>query len=949
MKTILPAAKQYLATHSSIRTAGLVAFELPSSTSQNPQFAYFTDYSRDVVYNGITFRSGKLKTITPHKQDRNLTVGSVNFTVTGADSEEVIRAVRDGVSFLDRQVTIYQAIIDENGEILPVDPNTNGPLIYFRGRITGSNINEDLSSTGTSSSTITWTCSNQFYDFDRVNGRLTEDASHRGLEIIDGQLVPGNGAKRPEYQDDLGFFHSNKTVNILAKYQTQEKRYKLKKKKTLFGLSAKYSLKEYWETVTKEVDMDINLAAKYLPVVYGVRNIPGIPIFADTELNNPNVVYVVYAFCEGEIDGFLDFSFGDTPVICYDDTDAAARTCFGRKRTNGDTIHRLASGISTTQPSVHGQEYIYNDGNGDIRIWTYHGKADQKVSTVLKDLAAKKGFYLQNMDGAGPEYWDDRYTLLDTAYAVMRFTITENRTDIPEVTADVQGKKVRVYHSDGSLTRNKTSLNGIWQTVDYLTSSTYGAGIELDELELSQLIKEAAVLDIIDESYESSWQPYWRYVGWTDLSAENRQIIQLNTVLDGADSVFKNTQSLLESFQGALNNLSGVYRLTVEKFSKTPLRIEYKDTLGSISLQDTTGKTKYNSVQASLSDPAMGWKTNSITFFNSEYKAQDKNLDKKMQLSFANITNYYTARGMAERELKKSRYSRDLKITVPYTFVGLEVNDPIAFSYDRFSWQDKFFLIDSVENSRDGKIDLVLREYAENVFINSEQVENTGDIPSIGTNVLPPRDFKYTPTPLMANQNLIGKNGELSWLPSMTLNVIYYSIQQSGKIDPYIVDQYELDPETPMKLDIVGQPPGLTVFEIRAVDINGRRSSPVTITVDLNAAKNLSIVENFRVTNTARGDTSEFVGADLMFAWDGIPEEALIEGIYYTLELYDSANNLLRSLRIENKYSYTYLLIDNKADYATFHSNALGINRRIAARIRAEGPNGERSVAWANI
>ncbi|MFP9052031.1 hypothetical protein ACLI10_16150, partial [Enterococcus faecalis] len=125
--------------------------------------------------------------------------------------------------------------------------------------------------------------------------------------VVNGTLQPSNGAKRPEYQEDYGFFHSNKSTTILAKYQVKEERYKLQSKKKLFGLSRSYSLKKYYETVTKEVDLDFNLAAKFIPVVYGVQKIPGIPIFADTELNNPNIVYVVYAFAEGEIDGFLDF------------------------------------------------------------------------------------------------------------------------------------------------------------------------------------------------------------------------------------------------------------------------------------------------------------------------------------------------------------------------------------------------------------------------------------------------------------------------------------------------------------------------------------------------------------------------------------------------------------------------------------------------------------------
>lgn len=949
MKKILDSARSYLVDNTKVRTAFLLSLELPGSTSQESAVVYMTDYFRDVSYGGISYKAGKLKTVSSHKQNRQLTVGSLNFSVTGTDQDEVIKVVQNGVSFLDRKVSIYQAVIDDNGNILPVDPVSNGPLLFFRGRVVGSGIRDNVVTSGVGTSTVTWNCSNEFYDFDQVNGRFTTDASHRGLEVVNGELKPSNGAKRPEYQEDLGFFHADKSISILAKYQVQEERYKIKQKKGFLGFGSKVSLKKYYETVTKEVDLNFNLAAKYLPVVYGTQKVPGLPIFVDTELNNPNVVYVVYAFCEGEIEGFLDFQFGDAPMICTDTNDSEARTCFGVKRLAGDTMARIATGLPTSEPSTHGQEYKYNDGNGDIRIWTYHGKENQSAADVLVEIASRNGFYLQSLNGQGPEYYDSKFKILDTAYAVIRYTINENRTDIPEVSAELSGRKVRVYSANGVDT-SRTSLNGIWQTLDYLTSPIFGANLSLDVIPIPQWISEAALLDKEDTSYQTAWQPYWRYVGWrTQDDPANRAIMQMNTILDGAESVFNNVKSLLESFQGAVNNLSGEYRITVEKDSSTPLKLNFMDTYGELDLADTTGRNKFNSVQASIVDPALNWKGNAITFYNSEFKNQDRGLEKKLQLSFANITNYYTARSLADRELKKSRYARTLSLSLPYQFVGIEPNDPIAFTYERYGWVDKFFLVDEVENTREGRINLTIREYGDDVFINSDQTDNSNnDIPSVDSNVLPPRDFLYTPTP-GGQVGSIGKNGELSWLPSLTNSVVYYSIRKSGAIEPYIIEQNTVNPNERMVQDIVGEPPGLTIFEIRAVDINGRRSSPVLLTVDLNAAKNLSVVANFRVTNTATGDPSEFVGPDVLLAWDPIPEETIIPDIFYTLEIWDQLNNLLRSLRIENQYDYTYLLLNNKQDYAAHHSGALGINRKLLFKIRAEGPNGERSVDWATI
>ena len=108
MKTILPAAQTYLNTHTKIKTAMLISMELPGSDSTASTFAYYTDYFRDITYRGIPYRAGKIKVVGAHKQDRQLSIGTLSFTITGADDVEVIKLVQQGVSFIDRNITILQ-------------------------------------------------------------------------------------------------------------------------------------------------------------------------------------------------------------------------------------------------------------------------------------------------------------------------------------------------------------------------------------------------------------------------------------------------------------------------------------------------------------------------------------------------------------------------------------------------------------------------------------------------------------------------------------------------------------------------------------------------------------------------------------------------------------------------------------------------------------------------
>ena len=64
-----------------------------------------------------------------------------------------------------------------------------------------------------------------------------------------------------------------------------------------------------------------NLDAKYLPVVYGVGKIPGIPIFVDTLNSDNSVIFTAYALSEGEIGGIYDIHFDGTPSVCIDEND----------------------------------------------------------------------------------------------------------------------------------------------------------------------------------------------------------------------------------------------------------------------------------------------------------------------------------------------------------------------------------------------------------------------------------------------------------------------------------------------------------------------------------------------------------------------------------------------------------------------------------------------------
>lgn len=942
---------------SRIKQGHLVALELPDT------ILYLTDYMRDVVFNNITYRAGKIKQLSNYTQTRDLTTQNLTLTISGLDTQYRELFFASSKSFLGKRATIYRAFFDDNGDIIPFTLTTGEPFIYYKGKIATATLDDSSPVGNVGSATIKYTISNDFYDIESVQGRFTSDASHRALVTVNGKLVPSGAAKRPEYQNDLGFYHADTSVNILAKYQTKELRYKIKSKRAggLGGLMGKKNMKlvEYYADVEKEVSLDLNLTAKYLPVVYGCQKVPGIPIFCDTEVDNPNSVWIVYAVCEGEIEGFLDIFIDDNPIICYDDADDADRVCFGRRKNVGDTINKIAIGGAGSGPSNHGSQYNYVSPDGDITFWTYHGKPNQEAAWPLTRVASEYRFHLQSVGNYESNYWNSDMRLLDTAYVVVNIKITENRTSIPSFDFEVLGRKVRKYDANGNIiSSGNTTRNLSWQILDYATSKVFGPGIPLSALHLPSFIEAAAVYDAIDTSYEGSWCPYWRSLGWSSYSNSNRQILQTNVLLDTANTIFKNVQNMLAHGDASLNTFSGKYYLTVEKNATPVIELDYNDIIGGeIAVEDTSGKDRYNSVQANIIDPGKGWNSSAVTFYNSVYLTEDNNTEKKMNLVFDYITNYYTARSMAERHLKRSRFIRTYSLSLPFKYIGLLPNDVVTFKHPRFPEEaNRVFIIDSIESTTSGKFNIDLQETNADVFITSPQADaSSSQIPVVTNIILPPRELKYDPYVLDDPGDgtvdpTVLKNGTLSWRGSLSTGIVSYSIKQTGMLEAYeVVVSPGQNSDSIYRLDLFKLAAGEYTFEVRAIDVFGFNSKPGKITVTIDSAKNLTNITNFKLVNTSISSVKQFTGNFMHFVWDPSADLAIYPYIFYNLQIISPLGNLLQDLNITGTTEYTYEHTNMINDYKKENGGSLGIYREYVARIKAVGTEGQESVSWTYV
>jgi hypothetical protein len=459
--------------------------------------------------NGITvnitsFRAGNVLRVS--KIDENLTAVTQSTQLKLA-SEEIIsillnKNAADYASFINREVFIYRAYF-KDGVMVGQNTTTKkgGATLLFKGIISGVGFEDSEGAIK-----VSWNLSSHWADFAQVKGRVTSDAAHRALDA-NGAPQPSSALK-PIYAYDKGFIHGETSVNMLTKYVVQVEKQDIKSKKGVLGIGASVKVKKYNVPEDRFTNLDFQIQAKSIPVIYGVRKPETlIPVFADTLATDSSEVYVVAAISEGEIGGIYDVTINGNSLLCSDKADSDARStqsaentvelvCRGRADRgdalggeqligtpytyygpDGEAISISVPDISNYLTEWRGFNYLgtnpivtqaptgYGLRDGDslrlappisqqeITLDIFTGKPGQKASAQLSRLAFEEKFKIQKSYWTGSntyEYWGPNHRLLDTAYIVGKFTIKEGETSIPEMNVVVRGKLLDCYNYDYS-------------------------------------------------------------------------------------------------------------------------------------------------------------------------------------------------------------------------------------------------------------------------------------------------------------------------------------------------------------------------------------------------------------------------------------------------------------------------------------------------------------------
>ena len=153
---------------------------------------YLTNAPRDIYYNGNTYLSlGGFLGFSDIEEKSQFTIAEVTVTLSGVpayddNNKSFISTVLEH-DYIDKQVKIYRAFFDRDTYL--------DAFLMFEGRISAPTIRDNPGDT----TTVAVTVSNNWVDYDRTNGIITNDARQQSL-----------------YPGDLIFEYANETIKDIS-------------------------------------------------------------------------------------------------------------------------------------------------------------------------------------------------------------------------------------------------------------------------------------------------------------------------------------------------------------------------------------------------------------------------------------------------------------------------------------------------------------------------------------------------------------------------------------------------------------------------------------------------------------------------------------------------------------------------------------------------------------
>jgi hypothetical protein len=422
--------------------------------------------------------------------------------------------------------------------------------------------------------------------------------------------------------------------------------------------------------------------SNYAPVIYGSAFANGIIIDANIGSENKTMTYCLVlsektqtgSFTCGRTSGFG----GDLSDIYWND-----------ERLVFDSTDK--SKVIKTVKSVDAENDTVSDNlNGLVRVWLYDGNSSTPFVGWDQSLA-----YNRMLE------WTSSHKMSGFVFAIVEINYKQDKgvTGLPTLTFDI--------------TNSLTKPGDVFK--DYATSIRYGAGIPLDEIDLSTVTALNTWSDTIPanqltkDNTADTTTPRYRINGILDTSL---------SVKDNMDRILQNSASWL-----SYNVVAGLWRIVMKKavtIDNTALSFSDSNILSGIALSATNLTDLYNDLEVEYVDrynkDQRAYAHPSMSGIVKNPNEPDNKLSMVLDLTNKNV--------QAERvgliELKQTRQDLVITFTASHYGIQAQAGDVIKLTNQIYGWTDKLFRISRVKEveSSEGAlaVEITALEYNADVY-----------------------------------------------------------------------------------------------------------------------------------------------------------------------------------------------------------------------------------------
>ena len=394
---------------------------------------------------------------------------------------------------------------------------------------------------------------------------------------------------------------------------------------------------------------------------------------------------------------------------------------YGEVKVAGNTIWQTGAGTTTLQK-------VIALGDGEIEAIT-----DVRINN--KGIGSLPGCNYSSYTGTKTQLIDGRIAggtnagraklvggLKNTAYIALTAKASNELSGGVNLTTIVKGSKIKVY-SDLYNFEIKYSNNPAWCILDFLTRYN-GSGLSLNEIDLQSFIDAAAYCD-----EEVDGQPRFT----------------LNIVLDEKKSRLDWLENMLITCRGYTYYQNGKLALKIEKPEQV-MQVFDKDNIlaGSEKFWTTPREKKTDIFKVQYIDPKNEY---ARIFASAEAEEFENEQPIVQEVQAWGVTNFNQASRLAWYYLNQAKTCNKF-ISFSTSQEGLDrtIGDVIEVTSTFLGYENKKMRIVHMAEAQEGQIEIVCKEYNENLYSDktgsAEPVINTINLPNV---------FDTPPTP----QNLV--------------------------------------------------------------------------------------------------------------------------------------------------------------------------------------------------